>query len=150
MHTRRYEIQSTLTIAVRPLVASPPEGPRRILPHFYAENLPAFGQDICELHGWSARSIMESIEHEMWDAIILDAARSGEAGPPAHRKVEHNQSGGWLGFVASTNACSSCCLSISTPVRSRCASGSQSATSSNERLVCRDESGGWWQLGASC
>ena len=78
MHTRRYEIQSTLTIAVRPLVASPPEGPRRILPHFYAENLPAFGQDICELHGWSARSIMESIEHEMWDAIILDAPTEAE------------------------------------------------------------------------
>ena len=74
----RYEIQSTITIAARPLLASPPDGPRRVLPHYYAENLPAFGGDICELHGWSARSILESVEQQVWDAIILDAPTEAE------------------------------------------------------------------------
>ncbi|KAL5494773.1 hypothetical protein ACEPAI_235 [Sanghuangporus weigelae] len=73
-----YEIQSTITIAARPLLSSPPDGPRQILPHYYAENLPAFGDDICELHGWSPRSILESIEQQLWDAIILDAPTEAE------------------------------------------------------------------------
>lgn len=74
----RYEIQSTLTIASRPLWATPPDGPRRILPHFYAENLYVGGNEICELHGWESRSVMDMVEREMWDAIILDGPTDAE------------------------------------------------------------------------
>ncbi|KAL5533749.1 hypothetical protein ACEPAG_209 [Sanghuangporus baumii] len=73
-----YEIQSTITIAARPLLSSSPDGPRQILPHYYAENLPAFGDDICELHGWPPRTISESIEQQLWDAIILEGPTEAE------------------------------------------------------------------------
>ncbi|KAL5519436.1 hypothetical protein ACEPAH_1119 [Sanghuangporus vaninii] len=73
-----YEIQSTITIAARPLLSSPPDGPRQILTHYYAENPRAFGDYICELHGWSSRSMLESTEQQIWDAIILDAPTASE------------------------------------------------------------------------
>lgn len=74
----RYEIRSTLSYASRPLWATPPDGPHRILPHFYAENLYVGGDEICELHGWTSRSVIDSIEREMWDAVILDGPTDAE------------------------------------------------------------------------
>ncbi|KAI5120788.1 hypothetical protein M0805_002415 [Coniferiporia weirii] len=71
-----YEIESTLTSAARPLWAVP-NGPKHVFPHFYAENI-WVGDEICELHGWSARPAAEAREREMWDAVILDAPTPAE------------------------------------------------------------------------
>ncbi|EJC98781.1 glycosyl transferase, partial [Fomitiporia mediterranea MF3/22] len=74
----RYEIQSTITIATRPLLSSPPAGPHHIIPHYYVNNLQLGDSNICELHGWTAHTIRESVEREVWDAIILDAPTAVE------------------------------------------------------------------------
>ncbi|KAH8110595.1 glycosyltransferase family 17-domain-containing protein [Phellopilus nigrolimitatus] len=54
-----------------------PARPQHVLPHFYAENM-RIGDEICALHGWSARSVPEAVEREMWDSVILDGPTAAE------------------------------------------------------------------------
>lgn len=72
----RYEIQNTLTSASRPLWGSP-TGPRQVLAHYHSNGLWAT-DDICLLHGFKPRPVVEIIEREMWDAFILDNPTNAE------------------------------------------------------------------------
>ena len=74
--SHRYEIRNTITSASRPLWDSPP-GPRQLLPHYHAGGLWAT-DDICRLHNFRPRPVVEIIEREMWDAFILDGTSDSD------------------------------------------------------------------------
>ena len=61
-----YKIRTVISYGSRPLWDTPP-GPRRIIPHYYAEGID-FNAHHCALHGWKLRDNVP----EVWDAVLFN------------------------------------------------------------------------------
>lgn len=87
LHVVRYEIQSTITSASRPLWDTP-SGPQNVLPHFDADGIYP-DLELCVLHGWKHLPLADRVERPFWDALILDDPTSAELDMLEIRMHEH-------------------------------------------------------------
>lgn len=65
----QYQIRNLLSYATRPLWDKA-DGPKEIIPHFYAEGMP-MDAHTCKLHGWEKRD--EGTSLRMLDAILMSS-----------------------------------------------------------------------------
>ncbi|KAF9268684.1 glycosyltransferase family 17 protein [Marasmius fiardii PR-910] len=63
-----YQIKNAISYSTRPLWDKP-EGPKNIVPHYYAEGL-SLDEHTCSLHGWKPRGGSKSI---VFDAVLMSS-----------------------------------------------------------------------------
>ncbi|KAL7416395.1 glycosyl transferase, partial [Mrakia frigida] len=61
-----YQTKTFLSYSTR-FLWDRPDGPSRVIPHFYAEGMPT--DKLCGLHGWKGRKENEQVQ--VWDAVLF-------------------------------------------------------------------------------
>ena len=66
-----YQVRNFFSYLTRP-VWDTPDGPRNIIPHYYAEGLP-LDQDMCSLHDWKERGVAGGRTVQVLDAVLMSS-----------------------------------------------------------------------------
>lgn len=67
--THQQQLHNLLSYSTRPLWDTP-DGPKTVIPHFYAEGVP-IDAHLCALHGWAPRPPDDA--PEVWDAVLVSS-----------------------------------------------------------------------------